>query len=214
MKIDHDIPFYANTPDNTHCFQATLKMVIKHFWPMREYSWEELDRITAKAEGLWTWPLAGLLWLANQGLEVKNIEVFDYSRFIEHGGDYLIAEFGEEFGKAQIEHSDIDQERALAATLLERGMVMKAIPTLHLLKQLLGEGYVVICNINSRRLKNEEGYAGHFVVVKGFDEQHLFLHNPGLPPLANQAVPFELFEQAWAYPNEKAKNIMAFKSQL
>ena len=95
-EIDYNIPFCSNTEDDTHCFQAALKMVMKYFWPDKDYSWEDLEIITKKVEGLWTWPMAGLLWLAEQRVEVIDIEVFDYNRFIAKGGKYLIDEYGKE----------------------------------------------------------------------------------------------------------------------
>src|SRR5215211_808857 len=186
MKIDKSIPFYANTSDNTHCFQAAVKMVVKYFWPEREYSWNELDTITAKVEGLWTWPMAGLLWLQTQGMEIRNVEIFDYEKFIKYGGSYLIDEFGEEMGKAQIKHSDIEQERRRAAEFIRLVTITKEIPTIELLRGFLKDDYVVICNINSHRLNDTAGYAGHSVVIKGFDENNFLLHDPGLLPLENR----------------------------
>jgi len=49
-----EVPFYPNTEDNTHCLQACLKMVLKYFIQEKEYSYEDLDRVTAKVPGLWT----------------------------------------------------------------------------------------------------------------------------------------------------------------
>ncbi|MGH7775102.1 MAG: C39 family peptidase [Candidatus Binatia bacterium] len=210
-KLDKEVPFYSNTSDDTHCFQAALRMVMKFFWPAREFSWDELDKITAKVQGLWTWPMAGMLWLKEQGMEVKNIEVADYQEFIRRGGEYLIEEYGEEFGRAQIEHCDIEQERNLAREFVKKIDTVRATPIIEEVKQLLNEGYLVVCNVNSRTLDNREGYSGHFVVVKGYDDTHLLLHDPGLPPLENRKVDVWTFERAWAYPSQKAKNIMAFR---
>ena len=50
------VPFYTNTSDDTHCYQAGLKMILKYFIPDKDFSWEELDKFTAKVEDLWTWP--------------------------------------------------------------------------------------------------------------------------------------------------------------
>ena len=186
-------------------------MVMKYFWPEKDYSWEELDKITAKVESLWTWPTAGLLWLKTQGMEVKNIEVFDYETFVREGGKYLIDECGEEVGKAQIERSDIEQERRLAKEFIGKIEVLEKIPSIRDIKMLLEEGFVVICNINAYALDNDRGYAAHFVVVKGFDDENLFLHDPGLPPLENRKVDFDTFERGWSYPDEKSKNVMAFR---
>ena len=69
----------------------------------------------------------------------------------------------------------------------------------------------MICNVNSHKLNNEKGYAGHYVVMKGYSETGFVLHDPGLPAQENRFVNFEDFEKAWAYPNKKARNIIAFK---
>ena len=211
MKIDYPVPFYKNTPDDTHCFQAVLKMILKYFWPEEEYTWKELEKITAKVEGLWTWPSAGLIWLQEKGLEIKNIELFDYEKFIQQGGAYLIEEYGEDVGNVQIRNSDIAQEIELAKKFIKVIDIKKEIPKEEDIKKFLTKGYLVGANINSALLNKKEGYAGHFVMVKGFNNKGFIIHDPGLPGLENRKVEYGLFEKAWAYPNKKAKNIMAFK---
>ena len=62
-----------------------------------------------------------------------------------------------------------------------------------------------MCMVNSRALNNKEGYLGHSIVIIGYTNQEFVLHDPGLPPLENRRVAYELFEKAWAYPDEKAK---------
>ncbi len=208
------VPFYSNTADNTHCFQAVFKMVLKYFLPEKEFSWEELEKITAKVDGLWTWPTAGILWMKENGFETKDIESFDFERFISDGGKYLIEEFGEEVGNAQIFHSDIKQERELAKKLIKYGSTEKRIPTIDDIKNLFREGYLIMCNVNSKALNSKEGYSGHAILIIGFDKDKLIVHDPGLLPIKDREVPFEIFEKAWAYPQEKSKNIIAFRLKI
>lgn len=209
--LDRQVEFFSNTPDDTHCFQAALKMVLKYFYPEEDYSWEDLDKKTAKVGSLWTWPMAGILWLKEKGMDIKVIEPFDYKKFVEVGGLYLIDEYGEEVGNEQIKHSDIEQERKLAKKYIKKIEIEKRIPELTEIKDYLEAGYLVGCNVNAKKLNNKDGYVGHFIIVKGFNDNNLILHDPGLPPLENRKVDFETFEKAWAYPNEKSKNIMAIK---
>ena len=209
MKLD--VPFFANTPDNTHCFQAALRMVLKNFLPDRDYSWEKLDKMTAKKENQWTWPLSGILELQSLGFEVVNIEKFDYDRFINKGNDYLYDTFDKEVAQAQIEHSDIDQEQELSKAFINRINTERRAPTIEGIVNLTEQGYLVICNLNARKLHQQDGYAGHFAVITGYQQDHLILHDPGLPPHKNLTVSKEVFEQAWCYPNEYAKNIIAFR---
>lgn len=211
MNIDYDVPFYSNTSDDTHCFQAALKMVLKYFQPDKEFSWEDLERISAKKKDLWTWPLVGMVWMKNYGFDVVDVEVFDYQRFIKEKENYVLSFYGDEAGNEQIIHSDISQEIIYAEQLLDAKIVQKAIPTIETLRDFLLKRYLLICLINSQKLNGKEGYIGHFVVVKGIKDEALILHDPGLPPLKNREVKFKAFESAWTVPDENAKNVMAFR---
>ncbi|HEX6462680.1 MAG TPA: hypothetical protein VFZ58_05460 [Candidatus Saccharimonadales bacterium] len=121
-----DIPFYENT-DNTHCYQAVLRMVLKHYWPHKEFSWKALEKITAKVDGLWTWPTAGILWLHDSGFEMRDVGIFDYAKFVTKGSSYLTELFGESVAKEQIDHSDIDQELRYAKQIIASGYAIISI---------------------------------------------------------------------------------------
>lgn len=210
---DLNVPFYANTSDNLHCFQAALKMVLKYFQPNKEYLWKELDRITDKAGDLWTWPIAALLWLKKNGFEVKKIGLFDYEQFAKKGSQYLSDVYGYEVARIQNEHSNIEQERKLAKKLTREIAIERQEPRTEELAALLNAGYLLICNVNSYALYNKQGYAGHSVVVKGYYEDGLIIHDPGLPPAENKRILFPTFERAWAYPNNMSKNIIAINGR-
>lgn len=76
-----DVPFYSN-PDDTHCFQACLRSVLKYFRPSEEYNWDALDELSGKRPGKWTWPLYSIGQLYTAGFEAEVIEDFDYQQFI------------------------------------------------------------------------------------------------------------------------------------
>lgn len=206
------VPFYANI-DSTHCYQACLRMIMKYFYPQREYSWQELRQASAKAEGLWTWPMAGMVWLQQSGLELLNVEDFDYERFITEGEEYLIERSGETVARKQIEHSDIEQEYHYARELLKNITTEARVPSQAELKQKLDGGDLVVCNVNSHTLAGREGYVGHFVLLIDYDDKGFTLHNPGPPGIEAQHVTSDVFEKAWAYPNENAKNYFAVNNK-
>lgn len=211
MTIDYQVPFYSNTSDNTHCFQASLRMILKYFQQTKEFSWAELEKISGKKEGLWTWPTAALIWMKKQGYEVIDIEMFDYHEFVKDGEKYLQKFYGKEAGNEQIAHSNIAQEIEYAKQFLQLNAVTKEIPTEETLKELLKRKYLLMCLINSQKLDHKNCYVGHFVIVKGFHENEFIIHDPGLPPMENRKVSIDEFEEAWAFPNEHAKNVMAFR---
>lgn len=206
------IPFYKNT-DNTHCFQAVLRMILKHYWPDKDFTWQELEKITAKVDGLWTWPTAGMLWLNKHGFEVHDVEAFNYATFTDKGGDYLVDLFGEKVGQEQIDHSDIEQEIKYAKQIIEKNLYESRIPEILELKERLDQEYLLICNVNSRALNGKYGYAGHFVLLIGYNDDGFIMHDPGLPAIKDREVAFFDFEQAWACPNEQAKNYIAIQSR-
>lgn len=214
MAVDNQIPFYTNTPDATHCRQASLKMVIEHFYPERVLTFDELDVITHKVPDEWTWQMAGLLWLQENGFEVIDIEGFDFERFIAEGGEYLKAEFGEEVALEQIAHSNIESEREISKRFLEKVNFEKRSPGYEDVTRFLDNGYLLTADINQSALLGEEGYVGHTVVIKGYDDAHVILNDPGPDALENFKVPRDLFMKAWAYPNEKALNLSAIRRSL
>jgi len=205
------VPFFPNSTDDTHCFQASLKMVLKYFIPDKDFDFAELDKVTAKVEGKGTWPMAGCLWLKKQNFEITIIEIFDYLRFSTEKEKYLLEFYDPETAKYQIENSDLEQETKLAVEFEKAISVQKRLPTIDDIKELLIEGFVVICLVNSKKLNGKDGYIGHFVVINGFNKESFYLHDPGLPSIINREVPIKIFSQAWFSPNSNAANIMAFK---
>lgn len=208
-----NVPFFAN-PDSTHCYQAAIKMAVKYFLPNANYSWDELDVVTAKKPGLWTWPLAGILWLKSLELDAYIVSNFDYDRFVALGADYLIEYSGKEVGDAQIANSDIAQERRFAKQACKTELIKHRVPKIEELCKILDRGYLLICNVNSRALNGRPGYIGHFVLVYDYTDDSLLLHDPGPMPKPSRTVPFNVFENAWAYPDKNAKDYIAIKHSI
>lgn len=202
-------PFFSNTPDNTHCYQAVLKMLLKQYFPNEDYSWQELEKISAKVEGLWTWPTAGLLWLAEKGLSVKSIGLFDYLAFAKQGEQYLLDFYGKTVGQSQIDHSDIPQEQAIAEAYVQKAVRETRQAEISDIAVALSTGALVICNVNQKALNDEEGYSGHFVLIYNHDGDSLFLQDPGLPAYAERKVSFAQFTKAWGYPTEKSQGMVS-----
>lgn len=205
------IPFISNSPDDLHCLQSAYLSIAKYFLPTFDPDWYDWSKLTGFEPSKGTWASAGLLWFYNQKFKVSHISLFDYERFIETGGQYLIELVGEEVGKWQIEHTNIAQEQARAKELLRYGIVEKREPNLLDIKNLLDRGYLVRVLINSRAINNKPGYSGHAVTVFSIDEENIIYHDPGLPPIPSRKVPISLFEKAWAYPSKNNKELDAIK---
>lgn len=209
--VHYDVPFYSNTPDNTHCFQAAIKSVLKYFLPEREFSFEELDQLSNKKEDLWTWSQRAKINMIKMGFVVRDIENWDIDEFVDSGEKYLVKRYGKAVAKEQALHSDLNEARIDYKEYGKYKILEDRIPKIDDIKNLLDDGFLVCCNVNSRVLNKKEGYSGHFVVIIGYGEKYFFMLDPGLPPRENRKVSFNKFKIAWSYPDESAQNITAFK---
>lgn len=203
------VPFVSNTPDDKHCYQACIKMLMAYFFPHREITFEELDIIT-KISHHYTWSYAGDQWLINQGLEIMYIGLFDHERFSNEGGNYLYSYAGDEVAEDQIKNSNIPQEQSLAKDIVTNVRLDVRLPTLGDIQQFLHTDSLLLCDVNSHVLAGEDGYEGHKVLIKGYENDELIIHDPGLPAQENLRVPYKTFENAWAYPDHKVKNLTVY----
>ena len=212
FKPGRRVPFYENTPDNLHCFQAVLRMILKYFEPEEEFSWENLEEISQRRPNGYTWGTAAMLWLHRRGYEIRDVGLFDSKKFTEIGAPYMIEFHGETAGRDQIANSDIDHEVRLAKeALVEIGQSPLSIPTLETFRQFKREGFLTFTLVNSAALINQPGYCGHFVLILDADHEWVKIHNPGLPGYENQRVRISTFEKAWAHSTEKSKNLTAVR---
>ncbi|AKM79809.1 MAG: hypothetical protein UX85_C0001G0033 [Candidatus Beckwithbacteria bacterium GW2011_GWB1_47_15] len=205
------IPFYPNSKDNTSCYPACLRMVLKHFLPAKNFSMKSLNKIVAKKKGLWTWPMHGLISLKKMGFDIEYYEDFDYLKFAQEGEKYLIKKYGKKVGQAQIDNSDITYERKAAAHFTKTFKFYQKAPTLKDLKRLIRKGYLAGCSCNYYALYDKKGYSGHFVLVFDINDKHVYFHDPGRPARPNQKRTLKQFINAWAYPDKNATSIQAFK---
>lgn len=207
MATDSKVPFVANATDDLHCLQAAYSMVRQHFLPQLSIPDKEWDKITGFEKDKGTWASAALLWFADQGLHVRHITLFDYQDFVAHGGDYLIREYGKDVGEWQVKHTNMPVERKRAERLMKEGTIEKREPTLADITDALDAGSLCRALVNACLLNGRDGYAGHAVIVKGYDKQGVIIHDPGLPPMPDRHIAYDLFEAAWTYPNKESKEL-------
>lgn len=205
------ISFYPNT-DNLHCFEACFKMILKYYLPERDFSWEELDEMSAKQPNLATWPQQMMFNLHSMGFDIVMIEGFNGSAFVKDGAEYLKRTFGEETAAWQIAHSDIPAEQSIYKKLLATNAHIEVRqPSLGEFKEYLDQGYLITCTVNSRRLNSKEGYVGHAIVVYDMDDTHITFHDPGPPAHEARRISHEEFINAWADPNDDARGLIAVR---
>lgn len=207
------IPFYKNLQDDSHCFQACLKMLLKYTFPEERYSYAELDALTLHRSGQWTWNTAGLLFLAKKGFEGVSIENFDYKQFAEFGEEYLRMIWTEDIFETQKQHSDFEQERVLARKFMGQKRIrhMRRPTTFSEIEKYFREGYIVLVTLNPLVFEKLEGYARHIVLLTHIDRDSVTFHDPGLPPHAGRQVSRTLFQKALYSPYKEIASLIAVR---
>lgn len=210
---DYEVPFVGNSADDKHCLQASYMMIRTYFEPLAEdIPGETWDELTGYVSGKGTWSMAGLMWFKENGYDAVHVGAFDYSRLVVDGADYLTEAFGDEAGRWLIAHAiDLPAERTRALKFLGTGIWQRRVPTIKDVFEYLDKGYLVNCSVNLCALDGRPGYLGHAVVVKGYSDTHVILHDPGLPPRPNRHVPIDVFLDAWANPLRKTEMLDAIR---
>lgn len=206
------VPFYANTSDDTHCVQAAFRIMLKHFLPNREFTYEELDKLTQKAVNKGTWWPPGLINLVKMGLKAQVVEPFDYSKFLQEGKQYALDHFGRQIGQYYLDHSNLLEIKNSIPEFLRLADFKCRPATMKDIDELLADGWLVGLEINARRLYNQTGFVAHMVVI--FDRQNdkYFMHDPGLPPRPNLEIGASQLKEIWLGDDPKIAALLAIKS--
>ncbi len=207
------IPFYKNLKDNSHCFQSCLKMLLKYYFPKKQYSFSYLDKKTSHKKNKWTWNSAPLLFLEKLGFTTINIENFDYKQFAQFGDEYLKMLFTEEIFKEQKKYSDLKKERLLAKKLIKNKKInlQRRYAQFNELAKLFKKKYLLLVPINAMVLDKKNGYSSHIVLITDINKKQIIFHDPGLPPYKNRIVTTQSFKKAMQYPYKEAASIIAIK---
>ena len=196
--IQKVVPFFSNTKDDTHCVQATLRMILKYFIPGKNFSWKKLDKISKKERGKGTWFHPALIWFADNGFKVIDIELFDYKKFCSEREKYVYKSFSKIVAEYYLKESNLMKVKKYIPEFLKKVNVEKRSPTIKEIEKLLDLDYLVTVDLNANVLDNEKGYNGHAVLIIGHNKDTLLLHDPGLPPHKNRIVTKKLFNKAWS----------------
>ncbi len=195
------IPFYPSVatpkhPEGVDCVEMSIRMILGYLMPEREFSTEELEKITGKVPEKGSWEMPFSIWFANNGLEVKHYSTFDYKSFKEMGIDYIRKEYGDEVAEWQLANSEIKLARSQVSEYLAKTKVIPRRPRISDIIKEMENGNVVRAMVDSGYLNDNSNYLGHSVVVIGYDDSSIWFHDPGLPALENRKVSHKKFQEA------------------
>ncbi len=190
--------FYSNQPDDNHCLQASVMMVLNSL--REEISWEEVNRLTQFEEGLYSWNTTASVELAKRIPGVKFVAAtIEYDKFAQEGESYLQEVLSPEWFQDQKQFASpfFKKEQESAKELVKAKGYQSLVLTQNDISKLLLEGYWLIALVNSRRMRSLPGVTGHCVLVYGQDETNFIMHDPGLPPQSEWGVPKNIFMDAY-----------------
>jgi hypothetical protein len=186
-------------------------MVLKYFFPEKDFTFEELDKISDKKKDKWSWVSSAAIALKNMKLEVKHYSIFDYNDFIKNGSDYIRKNYEKEVSEKMIKLSNIKSEVENAKKMVKENIFELKGLSFEDIESLFKQKYMIILLINCDIINNEPGYDGHYVILTGIDDDNVFIHDPGIENGSpNRKVNRDLFIKAWRYP-EKENDIILIK---
>lgn len=195
MKIPK---FYSNLPDNNHCMQACLMIILNTL--VGKITWDEINKLTEYNDDLYSWSVVGAKVLADKISGARLISSsLDYKKFADLGEQYLKRVWKREWYDLQKRHASPNflREHEAAKKLVVRGLSeYKKLVTKEEIKDYLKHG-LIIALIDPHVVENTPGSSGHFVVVYANKNMNFLLHDPGLPPRKRWTVNQDVFMRAY-----------------
>ena len=190
------VPFVKN--DGGRCGQACALMALAYFFPNKKFTFEQIDQMVGRNEGMWISPLQSAVALDQLGLEAK---VFS-SAGITEGRQAVIDSFKRMFGPdfgSLMSKVDLDVWERFAAIARKEGLFEIRENSCGDLKNYFDQGCLAIPKVDHNiLLDGEGGFRGHFVLIVDMDDQTVTVHDPTDGPALK--YPVEIFNRAYTVP--------------
>jgi len=197
-----NVPFYKQTTD-LNCGSAALKMILAYLG--KDFNIEELEEKTGikPGKGVYT------IQLANAAKSF-GFEVDYYTKNLGFNEEHLKHEFYQKYSEMDLEQSNrfTLEAKKLGVNLNERTISLEEI------SRRITENSVPLILLDWNIVKNKKGYQGHFVPIVGYDNENIYVHNPG-PNDEGESfpIPKEIFEKARKADGTDEDVAIIYKSQ-
>ncbi len=198
MKLK--VPFYKSKQD-VDCGPVALRMVLAYFG--KNHSLKKISKEEKQLDTGLVWSLGIVRAAKKLGFPVKLISTTNFShketdidyykKYVNNKGMLVLKELDEEIKKLGIETE-------------ERNMSLEE------LLSYVSNDSIPIVLINWYVIANKEGYNGHFVPITGYDDENVYIHNPGLAN-AQAYLPIKKssFLKAWESKGTDKDTIIVYK---
>lgn len=200
-----NLPLYANNIDGTNCAQCAALSILKHYFPDRDYSIEELAQKMKKKKGLYTYThqITTLLW--DEGLDVKQYGNYELKEWLR-GEDFLRETYSPEDAEEILKHSDMKNVVETLKEALKYDLFEKKDVSSNDLEEWLKQDYPIIPNVDWSVLYEVDApFDGHYVTLTGFDTDCFYYLENGSKKahaIVNQKVNKKRFMKALSKEKE------------
>jgi hypothetical protein len=196
-KVMLDVPFYANTTgDGNQCAQVAMRGIVKYFLG-KEMSVEDLDNLTRRTEGHWTYTTQVAPALYNLGLKVKYFSKTDFTPFLQ-GESYIRQHYGDA-AEQILKYTDIDSLIWSIENIKNYDLFELRVPKFEEIEEHIIEGHVPMVLVDYAKLSGKNGpFVGDYVNMTGFDSESVYFHNSYQGnPTPNMKIEKSKFIDAW-----------------
>lgn len=192
------VPFVANP--NTRCVPACFGMGLLFFQPNIKRDMADFETFCGFEDGKGTWKAEAMLNLAKEGYQVHWIEDFDYQHFARDPKKYLRSILDDEAYEFQVSNTNLELEAKRMQKYIDSKLPLEQrAATEEDIKRFIDDGWLVHLEVNASTLRKENGYDPHSVLITGYEDNEVILHNPDAngKNTANQHIPWSVLNQAW-----------------
>ncbi len=193
-----NVPFYRSEKD-IDCGPIALKMALEYLG--EEHSMEEISILEKRLKSGLVWSTGIALASEKLGFPARFISI---SNFIPEDIEYY-KKYADDKSKLILKEIQ-DELKNLGAKMEERNIALSE------LLNYVSENSVPIVLLDWHVISGKEGYQGHYVPVTGYDDENVYVHNPGIAnAMAFMPIKREVFLKAWEAKGTDKDTIIIYK---
>lgn len=195
------IPFYKSEGDPNRCYEASMKSVLKYFFPEKDFSFEELDELVGRKPRMWTYTHQIVPVLHDLGLSVIfcSTDPMDSLSSVKSFMELLKKYKTQESIDHVLKNTDVETVVNAAVKCKQYDLFEHKRLAFSEIQRHLDQGHIPMMLLDRNILIGKKGpYQGHFVVVTGYDDNFVYYHeNLEKAPKSNAKVRKDVFVKAW-----------------
>ena len=178
---ENNFQIVQNKENGWYCVTAVLLSLYQYYFNEKS-TYEYFDTILKTKVGKDTWTFPGYLYFAKKGIEIKSIEKFDYSKYLEKKDEYIKKEFDTKTANWLIEGSNMEEVQEFIPEYLKYVKTETREANIDDIDNFLNEGFVVLAMVNAMTLNQKEGFGSHAVlVISKYEDESYEVNDPGRP---------------------------------